>query len=87
MWPNVGSGQRSARETFSSPGKSLEQLRSGESRYGNSVTAVMLLNNIKAKHPANQIVAVDWARGVVVVDIPSGGMTVDPTTLQIKGES
>jgi hypothetical protein len=33
---------------------------------GNSVTEVlqrMLLNNIKAKHPASQIVAMDWARG------------------------
>ena|ERR1700757_57389 len=56
---------------------------------GNSteVLQVMLLNNIKAKHPANQIVAMDWARGVTVVDVPAGGMAVvhfDPTTLQIK---
>src|SRR5215831_21062819 len=52
---------------------------------GNSVTEVlqvMLLNNIKATHPASQIVAMDWARGVAVADVPSGGMTVvhfDPT--------
>jgi len=58
---------------------------------GNSVTEVlqvMLLNNIKAKHPASQIVAMDWGRGVAVVDVPTGGMAVvhfDPTTLQIKG--
>ena len=58
---------------------------------GNSVTEVlqvMLLNNINAKHPASQIVAMDWARGVAVVDVPAGGMAVvnfDPATLQIKG--
>ena len=57
---------------------------------GNSVTEVlqvMLLNNIKAKHPASQIVAMDWGRGVAVVDVPSGGIAVvhfDPATLQIK---
>ena len=58
---------------------------------GNSVTEVlqvMLLNNIKIKHPASQIVAMDWARGVAVVDVPAGSMAVvhfDPATLQIKG--
>ena len=50
---------------------------------------VMLLNNMKAKHPASQIVAMDWGRGVAVDDVPSGGMAVvhfDPATLQqIKG--
>jgi hypothetical protein len=57
---------------------------------GNSVTEVlqvMLLNNIKIKHQASQIVAMDWARGVAVVDVPAGGMAVvhfDPTTVQIK---
>src|SRR5262249_60945511 len=43
---------------------------------GNSVTEVlqvMLLNNIKAKHPASQIVAMDWGRGVAVVDVPRRG--------------
>ena len=57
---------------------------------GNSVTEVlqvMLLNNIKAKHPASEIVAMDWARGTAVVDVPAGGMAAvrfDPNTLQIK---
>src|SRR5215472_2352201 len=57
---------------------------------GNSITEVlqvMLLNNIKAKHPASQIVAMDWGRGVAVVDVPAGGIAVvhfDPATLQIK---
>jgi hypothetical protein len=48
----------------------------------------MLLNNIKIKHPASQIVAMDWGRGVAVVKLPRGGMQAvhfDPTTLQIKG--
>ena len=57
---------------------------------GNSVTEVlqvMLLNNIKTKHPASQIVAMDWAMGVAVVDLSGGGMAAvhfDPSTLQIK---
>jgi hypothetical protein len=57
---------------------------------GNSVTEVlqvMLLNNIKIKHQASLIVALDWGKGVAVVRLPSGGMAVvrfDPTTLQIK---
>lgn len=45
----------------------------------NSVTEllqVMLLRNIKAKHPASEIVAMDWARGVAIVDVPTGGMVV-----------
>jgi hypothetical protein len=44
---------------------------------GNSVTEVlqvMLLNNIKIRHEASLIVALDWARGVAVVQLPSGGM-------------
>ena len=57
---------------------------------GNSITEVlqvMLLNNIKIKHPASQIVAMDWARGVAVVKLPRGGMQpvhFDPATLQIN---
>jgi hypothetical protein len=56
---------------------------------GNSVTEVlqvMLLNNIKAKQPANQIVAMDWGKGVAVVEAATGGMSVvrfDPKTLQM----
>jgi len=47
----------------------------------------MLLNNIKLKHPASQIVALDWGRGVAVVKSSRGAMRAvnfDPTTLQIK---
>jgi hypothetical protein len=56
---------------------------------GNSVTEVlqvMLLNNIKAKQPATQIVAMDWGKGVAIVDMPGSAMAVvhfDPKTLQM----
>jgi hypothetical protein len=58
---------------------------------GNSVTEVlqvMLLNNIKIKHRASQIAALDWGKGVAVVQTPAGGLRAvhfDPVTLQIKG--
>jgi hypothetical protein len=45
---------------------------------GNSVTEVlqvMLLNNIKIKYEASLIVALDWGKGVAVVQLPSGGLT------------
>jgi len=57
---------------------------------GNSVTEVlqvMLLNNIKAKQPANQIVVMDWRKSVAVVEAAAGGMSVvhfDPKTLQLR---
>jgi hypothetical protein len=57
---------------------------------GNSVTEVlqvMLLNNIKIKHEASQIVALDWTKGVAVVRLPIGGLAVvrfNPRTLQIE---
>jgi hypothetical protein len=57
---------------------------------GNSVTEilqVMLLNNIKIRHEASLIVALDWTKGVAVVQLPRGGLAVvqfDPTTLQIE---
>ena len=47
----------------------------------------MLLNNIKIRHPASQIVAMDWGRGVAVVKSSKGKMLAvhfDPATLQIK---
>jgi len=56
---------------------------------GNSVTEilqVMLLNNIKIKHEASLIVALDWGKGVAVVQLPHGRMRAvhfNPTTLQI----
>ncbi|MFZ3234093.1 MAG: hypothetical protein WA184_01835 [Stellaceae bacterium] len=56
---------------------------------GNTVTEVlqvMLLNSIKIKHEASQIVALDWTKGVAVVQLPGGGMAVvrfDPRSLQI----
>jgi hypothetical protein len=57
---------------------------------GNSVTEVlqvMLLNSIKIRHQASQIVAMDWAKGVAVVQLPNGGLEIvnfDPRTLQIE---
>ena len=58
---------------------------------GNSVTEVlqvMLLNNIQIKHPASQIIAMDWGKGVAVVQLTSGTLQAvqfGPMTLQIKG--
>ena len=54
---------------------------------GNSVTEVLLLNNIKIKHQASQIVAMDWAKSVAVVQLPNGKLELanfEPRTLQIK---
>lgn len=57
---------------------------------GNSaieVLQVMLLNNIKISHEASQIVALDWTKGVAVVQLPNGSMAVvrfNPRTLQIE---
>jgi hypothetical protein len=57
---------------------------------GNTVYEVlqtMLLNNIKAKLPGNQILALDFNRGKAVVEMPDRTMKMisfDPTTLQIK---
>jgi hypothetical protein len=57
---------------------------------GNTVYEVlqtMLLNNIKAKHPGNQILALDFNRGRAVVEMPDRTMKIvsfDTTTLAIK---
>jgi hypothetical protein len=51
------------------------------------ILTTMLLNNIKVKHPASRIVALDFGRGAAVVEKSGGGMEVvkfDTTTLQIK---
>lgn len=58
---------------------------------GNTVSEILttiLLNAVKLKHPANRIVAMDFGRGVVVVELTDGKMTLvnfDTTTLAIKG--
>ena len=47
----------------------------------------MLLNNIKAKHPGNRIAALDFNRGIAIVEVPGGAMKAvdfDTTTLAIK---
>lgn len=57
---------------------------------GQTVTEILqtiLLNSIKAKHPASSIVALDFGRGAAVVQLTSGGMAVvpfDTTTLEVK---
>ena len=51
------------------------------------ILTTMLLNNIKLKHPASRILAMDFGRGTAAVEKPGGGMEIvnfDPTTLQIK---
>jgi hypothetical protein len=57
---------------------------------GNTVSGVlttMLLNSIKLKHPASKILALDFARGVAVVELTDGKTDVvnfDTSTLAIK---
>jgi hypothetical protein len=57
---------------------------------GNTVSEVLttiLLNSIKAKHPASRIVALDFGRGVAVVQLADGKIepvNFDTTTLAIK---
>jgi hypothetical protein len=51
------------------------------------VLQTMLLNGIKNKHKASRIVALDFGRGIAVVELEGGGMTAvnfDTTTLAIK---
>jgi hypothetical protein len=48
----------------------------------------MLLNNLKARHPASRIVALDFERGTVVLETPSKQIHIvsfDTKTLAIKG--
>ncbi len=57
---------------------------------GNTVSGVlttMLLNNIKLKHPAGTIKALDFGRGTAVIETAAGAtetVTFDKTTLKIK---
>jgi hypothetical protein len=51
------------------------------------ILQTMLLNSIKLKYPANRIVALDFARGVAVVELPSKEMRMvefDTRTLAVK---
>lgn len=51
------------------------------------VLTTILLNGIKNKHKASSIVALDFGRGVAVVELQGGGMTAvkfDTTTLAIR---
>jgi len=57
---------------------------------GQTVTEILqtiLLNGIKNKHKASSIVALDFGRGIAVVELQGGGMTAvnfDTKTLAIK---
>ena len=51
------------------------------------ILQTMLLNGIKLKHPASKIVALDFSRGVAVVQLADGKISpvkFDTTTLAIK---
>ena len=51
------------------------------------ILQTMLLNGIKNKHKASSIVALDFGRGIAVVELQGGGMTAvnfDTSTLAIK---
>ena len=51
------------------------------------ILQTMLLNGIKAKHPASRIVALDFNRGIAIVETTDGKMmpvNFDTTTLAIK---
>jgi hypothetical protein len=71
-----------------SPDKRAEvQARAVNGNTVSEVLTTMLLNSIKLKHPASRIVAVDFGRGVAVVELADGKMTAvkfDPQTLVIK---
>lgn len=50
------------------------------------VLTTILLNGIKNKHKASRIVALDFGRGIAVVELADGGMTAvkfNTTTLEI----
>ncbi|MBS0639369.1 MAG: hypothetical protein JSS43_05830 [Proteobacteria bacterium] len=52
------------------------------------ILQTILLNSIKLKHPASRIVALDFNRGIAVVELTDGKTTAvnfDTTTLAIKG--
>jgi hypothetical protein len=65
----------------------VQQRLSAGGQTVSEILTTMLLNNIKAKHPASRILALDFGRGTAAVQTPSGGMEIvnfDTTTLQIK---
>ncbi|HME20074.1 MAG TPA: hypothetical protein VKI44_01690 [Acetobacteraceae bacterium] len=73
-----------------SPEKRAEvQARLGQG--GQTVSEILqtiLLNSIKLKHPASKIVALDFNRGIAVVELADGRFSAvqfDTTTLSIKG--
>ena len=75
-------------------GLSPEKKAEVQSRLGkggqtvSEILTTILLNSIKLKHPASKIVALDFNRGIAVVELTDGKVTpvqFDTTTLAIKG--
>ena len=75
-------------------GLSPEKKAEVQSRLGkggqtvSEILTTILLNSIKLKHPASKIVAMDFNRGIAVVQLTDGKVTpvqFDTTTLAIKG--
>jgi hypothetical protein len=65
----------------------VEQRASQPGQTVSEVLTTMLLNGIKNKHKASSIVALDFGRGIAVVQLQDGGMAAvnfDTTTLAIK---
>ena len=65
----------------------VQQRASQPGQTVSEVLQTMLLNGIKNKHKASRIVALDFGRGIAVVELQGGGMTAvnfDTTTLAIK---
>jgi hypothetical protein len=68
----------------------LAQVKARMAQGGQTVTEIlqtMLLNNIKSTFPGGRIVALDFGRGIAVVQTAAGGMRAvnfDTTTLVMK---
>jgi hypothetical protein len=65
----------------------VEQRASQPGQTVSEVLQTMLLNGIKSKHAASRIVALDFGRGIAVIELQKGGMTAvnfDTITLAIK---
>ena len=61
-------------------------MKQGGQTVGEILTTI-LLNSIKVKHSASRIVALDFGRGIAVVETPAGKtetVNFDTTTLAIK---
>ena len=65
----------------------VEQRAAQPGQTVSEVLTTILLNSIKLKHPASRIVALDFNRGIAVVELADNRMTAvnfDTTTLAIR---